>query len=181
MKQISKALFLLFFLLLACQKPIPQEPQNPLLNEDTMATFLTELHFHECMVSNRYISSENSAFFYQKLFEKYQVTAEDFDNAMMWYEGNYKTYMSMYAKVRANFEKEIKKIKSGIYNDYLPQLPSIWTYYGVVPSCDTTWHTLRDLSVYLELPAPELRTDHCSSHPYVERLRSTTPYWKVRN
>lgn len=175
----NKAYTLVLLLLLACNAP--KEPSNPLLDTDTMARFLTELHFHESMVNNKYIDSDYAHTHYRELFEKYQVTPLQFDSAMSWYEHHYKEYMNMYAKVRSNFEKEIKKINSGIYDYYLPKLPSIWTYYGVVPAADTLCNTLEDLSYYLQLPATELRTNHRGGHPYVERLGGYTPYWKVRD
>ncbi len=179
MKKISKVLFPFLFLLIACSSP--KKPQNPLLDADAMAQLLTELHFYESMVNNHYISDEQAPIFYRQLFEKHQVTPQQFDSALIWYELHYKQYQTMYAIVRDNFEKETKKINSGIYNYYLPALPSIWAYYGKIPPCDSTWKTLGDLEKYLQLPATELRTDHCSSYPYIERLGSTTPYWKAGN
>lgn len=174
----SKVFLLIIALLAACQMP-KEEPINPLLDAKTMAKFLTELHFYESMVNNRYIQSDQSAHYYQQLFIKHQVTPQQLDSALVWYEHHHKEYLAMYALVRHNFEVEVKKINSGIYNYYLPELPSIWTYYGKAPATDTCWHSFSDFTYYLQLPAPELRTDHCSSHPYVERLGRTTPYWKV--
>lgn len=179
MKKISKAFILLLFLLFACHAP--KEPQNPLMNVDTMAVFLTELHFYESMVNNRYIDDEKAPIYYRQLFDKHNVTPQQFDSALTWYELHYKQYLSVYQKVRQNFEQETDKIESGIYNHYLPTLPSIWTYYGKAPATDTTWQTLEDFEYYLQLPATELRTNNSSSYPYVERLRSTTPYWKIGN
>lgn len=179
MKTISKAYLLALFFLFACHAP--KEPQNPLMNSDTMAVFLTELHFYESMVNNRYIESEQSPLFYRQLFEKHNVTPQQFDSALTWFEFHHKEYMVLYYKIRQNIENELNKINSGIYAYYLPKLPSIWTYYGKAPATDTTWNTLQEFEYYLQLPATELRTNHSSSHPYVERLRSTTPYWKVGN
>lgn len=179
MKQISKAFILVLFVLMACQSS--KKPQNPLLDSQTMAQFITELHFYESMVNNRYISDEQAPVYYRQLFEKHSITPQQFDSALVWYELHYKQYLEMYAIVRKNFEKETKKIESGIYNYYLPAIPSIWAYYGHIPANDTAWNTLNELQYYLQLPATELRTYNSRCHPYIERLRGTSPYWKIGN
>lgn len=179
MKPKSKLLYLVLTFLLACNAP--QEPQDPLLDSDNMARFLTELHFYESLAGNRYIQEDYAALYYRHLFEKHNVTPQQFDSALIWHEHHYKQYIGMYQKIQKYFEVELDKVESGIYNYYLPKLPSIWTYYGIADVTDTTWHTFKDFEYYLQLPATELRTNNSSSHPYVERLRSTTPYWKIGN
>jgi hypothetical protein len=165
--------------LIACNQP--KNTDNPLLDTDTLAVFLTELHFLESMVNNKYIKSENAAFYYNQLFKEHNVTAAQFDEALEWYENNYDAYIEMYGKVRKNFDDEMLRIKSGIYEGYDPKTASVWKYYGVFPATDTLWHTYQEYSYYLQLPASELRTKDCRRYPYIERLGSNPSNWKIWN
>lgn len=179
MKKSSNILVCFVLFLVACNQP--KDTINPLQNSDSLAVFLTELHFLESMVNNKYIKSNEAAIYYNRLFEEHNVTASQFDEALEWYENHYNEYIEMYAKVRKNFDDEMQRIKSGMYEFYDPYAASVWKYYGVVAPTDTLWHSYQEYTYYLQLPASELRTKDSRRYPYIERLGSNPPNWKVRN
>ena len=84
MKKSSNILVCFVLFLVACNQP--KDTINPLQNSDSLAVFLTELHFLESMVNNKYIKSNEAAIYYNRLFEEHNVTASQFDEALEWYE-----------------------------------------------------------------------------------------------
>lgn len=167
-----------FGLLSACSKE-EIDTTNPLMDAQTMVHFLYDLHLYESIINERYASLNESPKIFGQLFDKYQVTAQQFDSAVVWYKFHHEKYMAVYDQVRSMYQQEEAKIKSGIYNYYLPPLPSIWKYYGAFPTNDSTLIRFADFAHYLELPAAEFTTHNRCRYPYVQRLGRKTPYWKI--
>lgn len=168
---------ILFFA--ACSSTPTVTTTNPLLEKETMVSFLTELHLKEAFINERYASGRESSWLFSDLFDRYKVTAQQFDEAILFYKQDHKNYIALYMQVTERLKREEKKIESGIYRYYDPPVTPIWTYYGKFPAADTTLVKYTDYLFYLQLPATELRTHHSRSYPYIQRLSGRTPYWKI--
>ena len=174
-------ILLVFLACFACTGKSSDTPTNPLLNEQTMLSFLIDLHLNEAFINEHYAPNTESSWLFLDLFNKYHITPQQFDDAILYYKNDHKTYLSIYQQVTEELNKEVKRIDSGIYRYYYPPIPSIWTYYGVIPKSDSTLAKYTDHLFYQQLPAAEFRTNDGCSYPYIKRFRGKAPYWKIGN
>ncbi len=167
------------FVCAACSPSSDKQTYNPLLHMPTMVQFLTDLHLREAMINENFALRTESAWLFQELFADYHVTSQQFDEAILSYRKDQKLYQELYKLVTAELNATLTKIDKGLLRYYYPPIPSIWTYYGKFPENDSTLVRFTDYAFYLQLPAAEFRTHHSRSYPYIQRLGSKTPFWKI--
>lgn len=173
--------YILIFALLLCACTAPKDNNNPLLEPSFMVDFLFELHLNENIMGEGYISQLESATHYKALFDKYHVTAAQFDSAVVWYEAHRREYIAIYDQLKERYAQELAKIDSGIYHYYNPPVPTIWTYWGILPAAESSSISYAQFTHYLQLPAPKLRTYYSRCYPYIERFAGSAPYWIIGN
>lgn len=78
------------------------EPEN-LISRDKMVQVLMDIHLIEASIklnNKRKLNKEEYTFYYyQYLFEKYNITKEDFDNSLTYYQQNIERFDTIYIDV----------------------------------------------------------------------------------
>lgn len=103
-------LFVLVFVVVACDKPIIPKPDH-LIQKDQMIDMLVDMHLAEATHTKfRYDSimkNNTSANFYYSVLNKYEVTDSLFEKSFIYYASNPKDFEKMYRKVVSKLsEKE---------------------------------------------------------------------------
>lgn len=103
MKKIFQILlFLLVFVVAACDKPIVPKPEH-LIHQDKMIDMLADIHLAEATY-NRYRSDTSrthftSVDFYYSVLAKYEVPDSVFEKSFLYYASEPKNFEKMYRKV----------------------------------------------------------------------------------
>ena len=96
---------LLFFLLLlsSCSVDLP----SYVISEGKMERILYDYHLAQGMAEAKGGDVETNRYLYvQKVFEKYNITEEQFDTSMVWYSGHTSHLQKMYDRIEARLERE---------------------------------------------------------------------------
>ena len=129
-KQMKRTLSIIlpaiFLLILSCEKPIIEKPEN-LIKEDKMVEMLTDIHLAEATFSNRryqdtLLSKSSSANFYYSVLDKYQIPDSVFEKSFIFYASQPKKFEKMYRQVM-NKINEMEQEFSGRSNDVLELEP----------------------------------------------------------
>ena len=111
--------------MLACQdgnKNTAEKPNN--LVSPEMEQMLSELHIVDALINQKSLAADSakklSTDYYDFIYRKYAVTANDFNNSFQYYLHNPADMDSIYVKVLENLNLEDLKLKKNMV-DSLPQ------------------------------------------------------------
>ncbi len=114
-------LFVLVFVVVACEKPIVQKPEH-LIKQNQMIDMLVDIHKAEAMynkfrndTSRTYLSSSD---FYFSVLAKYEVSDSVFEKSFMYYASEPKNFEKMYRKVMSQLSEKEQEL-SGKKNQEL--------------------------------------------------------------
>ena len=80
-------------LLASCSKQ-ETNTNNPLIEDSNkMVNFLFDIHLSEALEKEKFIKETESKILYTKIFEKHDVTTEQFDEAILYYTENNNDYL----------------------------------------------------------------------------------------
>ena len=111
MKKIFQILlFLLVFVVVACDKPVIPKPEH-LIHQDKMIDMLVDIHLAEATYTKfRYDTAMKhltSTDFYYSILSKYEVPDTVFEKSFLYYASEPKNFEKMYRKVLSQLsEKE---------------------------------------------------------------------------
>lgn len=127
------------------------------LDKERMTALLYDIQLAEALSKCNFspMSQKQKLYLYKSVFERHQVTPEQFDSCISWYTRHQNLYTEINKTIIARYGEDIERIKE--YKAPLKR-PLILTL------TDST--------------ASYFSTSDCCSHPYVERFRCWTPRWK---
>ena len=110
MKKIG-AFFLLFAILISCQKPAVPKPDN-LIDEDVMVDIMFDISILEAMKSQKGDVLEANAINPNTyIFKKYKIDSLQFANSDKFYASDIKKYKGIFDKVNKRIEEKIARSK----------------------------------------------------------------------
>jgi hypothetical protein len=110
MKKIG-AFFLLFAILISCQKPAVPKPDN-LIDEDVMVDIMFDISILEAMKSQKGDVLEANAINPNTyIFKKYKIDSLQFANSDKFYASDIKKYKGIFDKVNKRIEEKIESSK----------------------------------------------------------------------
>jgi hypothetical protein len=110
MKKIG-VLFLLFAILISCQKPAIPKPDN-LIDEDVMVDIMFDISILEAMKSQKGDVLEANAINPNTyIFKKYKIDSLQFANSDKFYASDIKKYKGIFDKVNKRIEEKIERSK----------------------------------------------------------------------
>ena len=113
MKKIG-AFFLLFAILISCQKPAVPKPDN-LIDEDVMVDIMFDISILEAMKSQKGDVLEANAINPNTyIFKKYKIDSLQFANSDKFYASDIKKYKGIFDKVNKRIEEKIERSKKKI-------------------------------------------------------------------
>ena len=110
MKKIG-AFFLLFAILISCQKPAIPKPAN-LIDENEMVDIMYDISILEAMKSQKAVVLEVNAINPNTyIFKKYKIDSLQFANSDKFYASDIKKYKEIFDKVNKRIEEKIARSK----------------------------------------------------------------------
>lgn len=114
MKKIfSILLFVLVFIVVACEKPIIPKPDD-LIKQDKMIEMLVDMHLAEATHTKfRYDSimkNNSSVNFYYSVLAKYEIPDSVFEKSFLYYASNPKSFEKMYRKVMSDLSQKEQEL-----------------------------------------------------------------------
>lgn len=110
MKKLA-ALFLLFAILISCQKPAVQKPDN-LIDEEVMVDIMYDISVLEAMKSQKAVILEANAINPNTyIYKKYKIDSLQFANSDKFYASDIKKYKEIFDKVNKRMEEKIESFK----------------------------------------------------------------------
>jgi hypothetical protein len=110
MKKLA-ALFLLFAILISCQKPAVQKPDN-LIDEEVMVDIMYDISVLEAMKSQKAVVLEtNNINPNTYIYKKYKIDSLQFANSDKFYASDIKKYKEIFDKVNKRMEEKIESFK----------------------------------------------------------------------
>jgi hypothetical protein len=105
------AFFLLFAILISCQKPAVPKPDN-LIDEDVMVDIMFDISILEAMKSQKGDVLEANAINPNTyIFKKYKIDSLQFANSDKFYASDIKKYKGIFDKVNKRIEEKIERSK----------------------------------------------------------------------
>jgi hypothetical protein len=105
------AFFLLFAILISCQKPAVPKPDN-LIDEDVMVDIMFDISILEAMKSQKGDVLEANAINPNTyIFKKYKIDSLQFANSDKFYASEIKKYKEIFDKVNKRMEEKIEASK----------------------------------------------------------------------
>jgi hypothetical protein len=128
------AILSIFCLLVSCTDKTETETNNILIKDNRiMADLLFDIHLSEGMESSNFINGNECKIIYTKIFQKYNITPEVFDEAVFYYSNHNNKHKEVYNIVRAKLESYIKLCDKSFFNRYPAENTSIWKDYAIFP------------------------------------------------
>ena len=110
MKKLA-ALFLLFAILISCQKPAVSKPDN-LIDEEVMVDIMFDISVLEAMKSQKAVVLEaNKINPSTYIYKKYKVDSLQFANSDKFYASDLKKYKEIFEKVNKRMEEKMEASK----------------------------------------------------------------------
>ena len=107
MKKLA-ALFLLFAILISCQKPAVSKPDN-LIDEEVMVDIIYDISVLEAMKSQKAVILEaNKINPNTYIYKKYKIDSLQFANSDKFYASDIKKYKEIFDKVNKRMEEKIE-------------------------------------------------------------------------
>jgi hypothetical protein len=98
---VKKSFLISLLILSACIKPA--EPPVGTIPKDTMTSILVDIHLAEAKVGMRNRPLDSARLYYEvykdKIYEKYKITPERFDQSMNFYVSNVRQLDEIYGRV----------------------------------------------------------------------------------
>ncbi len=95
-------------LLLSCEVKMPEEVLKP----EKMEALLYDYHSVQAMSGEYAPGSYKEKLYYDYVFKKHNVTKEQFDSSLVWYNRYPKHMLKIYKKLEARFEAEVEALGS---------------------------------------------------------------------
>jgi len=117
MKHFLSLIILLLIFTYGCDKNPSQSkaPEN-LISIDTMVEILVDFHLIEAAIKidqkRKVNMTEYTKYYYNYLFEKHQITKEDFKESLAYYQNNPSLFEEMYADVITQLSRIQSEIDS---------------------------------------------------------------------
>jgi hypothetical protein len=109
--KIVVPLFLLFTILISCQKPAVPKPDN-LIDEEVMADIMYDISILEAMKSQKaFVLEANEINPNTYIYKKYKVDSLQFANSDKFYASDIKKYKEIFDKVNKRIEEKIARSK----------------------------------------------------------------------
>ncbi len=103
--------FLLFAILISCQKPAVQKPDN-LIDEEVMVDIMYDISVLEAMKSQKAVVLEaNNINPNTYIYKKYKIDSLQFANSDKFYASDIKKYKEIFDKVNKRMEEKIESFK----------------------------------------------------------------------
>ena len=110
MKKLA-ALFLLFAILISCQKPAVSKPDN-LIDEEVMVDIMYDVSVLEAMKSQKaFVLEANKINPNTYIYKKYKIDSLQFANSDKFYASDIKKYKGIFDKVNKRIEENIARSK----------------------------------------------------------------------
>lgn len=110
MKKIG-AFFLIFAILISCQKPAIPKPDN-LIDENEMVDIMVDISILEAIKSQKKVVLEANAINPNTyIFKKYKIDSLQFANSDKFYASDIKKYKEIFDKVNKRIEEKIARSK----------------------------------------------------------------------
>ncbi len=152
MKKKLAILSIILLLVTSCKKE-ETNIDNPLIySTDTMADFLFDIHISEALEKERFLNNTEAKVLYTKIFEKHNVTSEQFDSAIVHYTMHNKEYKRVYEKVTNKINKYLQYSKQAFFNKYPAENVNIWKDYAIFPK---SLYKVTQFLPYYICPKPE--------------------------
>jgi hypothetical protein len=113
-------IFLLFAILISCQKPAVSKPDN-LINEEVMVDIMYDISILEAMKSQKVVvleSNEINPSTY--IYKKYKVDSLQFANSDKFYASDIKKYKEIFDKVNKRMEEKMEGLKKATNSKRAP-------------------------------------------------------------
>ena len=110
MKKLA-TLFLLFAILISCQKPAVSKPDN-LIDEEVMVDIMYDVSVLEAMKSQKaFVLEANKINPNTYIYKKYKIDSLQFANSDKFYASDIKKYKEIFDKVNERIEEKIEASK----------------------------------------------------------------------
>ena len=110
MKKLA-ALFLLFAILISCQKPAVSKPDN-LIDEEVMVDIMYDVSVLEAMKSQKaFVLEANKINPNTYIYKKYKIDSLQFANSDKFYASDIKKYKEIFDKVNKRMEEKMEGLK----------------------------------------------------------------------
>jgi hypothetical protein len=104
-------LFLLFAILISCQKPAVSKPDN-LIDEEVMVDIMYDVSVLEAMKSQKaFVLEANKINPNTYIYKKYKIDSLQFANSDKFYASDIKKYKEIFEKVNKRMEEKIEFFK----------------------------------------------------------------------
>ena len=104
-------LFLLFAILISCQKPAVSKPDN-LIDEEVMVDIMYDVSVLEAMKSQKaFVLEANKINPNTYIYKKYKIDSLQFANSDKFYASDIKKYKEIFEKVNKRMEEKIEGFK----------------------------------------------------------------------
>jgi hypothetical protein len=119
MKKLA-ALFLLFAILISCQKPAVSKPDN-LIDEEVMVDIMYDVSVLEAMKSQKaFVLEANKINPNTYIYKKYKIDSLQFANSDKFYASDIKKYKEIFDKVNKRMEEKMERLKKATNSKRAP-------------------------------------------------------------
>ena len=119
MKKLA-ALFLLFAILIICQKPAVSKPDN-LIDEEVMVDIMYDVSVLEAMKSQKaFVLEANKINPNTYIYKKYKIDSLQFANSDKFYASDIKKYKEIFDKVNKRMEEKMEGLKKATNSKRAP-------------------------------------------------------------
>jgi hypothetical protein len=104
-------IFLLFAILISCQKPAVSKPDN-LIDEEVMVDIMYDVSVLEAMKSQKaFVLEANKINPNTYIYKKYKIDSLQFANSDKFYASDIKKYKEIFDKVNKRMEEKMERLK----------------------------------------------------------------------
>ena len=109
MKKIERRIrYILFLAFLILNGGCKEDKGTPIIKKDRMVEILADIHLVQAVLDQEPMFPQGAKreYYYCNIFERHEVTEEEFDSAITWYAANMDIFEQVYAEVIARLERE---------------------------------------------------------------------------
>ncbi len=113
-------IFLLFAILISCQKPAVSKPDN-LIDEEVMVDIIYNISVLEAMKSQKaFVLEANKINPNTYIYKKYKIDSLQFANSDKFYASDIKKYKEIFEKVNKRMEEKMERLKKATNSNRAP-------------------------------------------------------------
>jgi hypothetical protein len=113
-------IFLLFAILISCQKPAVSKPDN-LIDEEVMVDIIYNISVLEAMKSQKaFVLEANKINPNTYIYKKYKIDSLQFANSDKFYASDIKKYKEIFDKVNKRMEEKMERLKKATNSNRAP-------------------------------------------------------------